>query len=97
MSKPSDGLDEWLIADASCLDPIYSDGLAGVWQNGTNYTTIYFRYQPVKSENGVLVFERVRILCVVRPVSSIATDIRKYEAIGLVTATPLPQLMAPLN
>jgi hypothetical protein len=45
---------EGLLADLACSDPVYANGVAGIWNLGTNYSTCFFRWQPTKSENGLI-------------------------------------------
>lgn len=72
-------MDERLIADFACLDPIYTDGIAGYMNLGANFATLFFRWSPVRIEDGQIIFERAPALCLVRPRASI-TD-RDYAAI----------------
>jgi hypothetical protein len=62
-----------LITDAACLDPIYADGIGGATNLGSNFGTIYFRWVPMRSESGLLVYEKAPALYVVMPKTSILT------------------------
>jgi hypothetical protein len=58
---------ERLMADIAALDPVYVDGIAGLVNLGTNFGTVYFRFIPIKSENGLIMYEKTPVLYLVRP------------------------------
>lgn len=56
-------MDERLMADFACLEPVYADGIAGLINLGENYGTLLYRWQRV----GPGKLERVPALYLVRP------------------------------
>lgn len=63
-------LSDRLMADFACLEPIYVDGIAGVLNLGANFATLFFRWIPVSSANGIINYERTPAMNIVRPVAS---------------------------
>ena len=65
-------MEDRLINDFACIDPIYVDGLftEGVVSLGTNFATPYFRYTPTMRD-GSLILERTPALYVIRPIASL--------------------------
>jgi hypothetical protein len=49
------------LADYAAIDPIYVDGVAGVFNLGVNFGTMLFRWVPVRSEGGGLTYESVLV------------------------------------
>lgn len=64
-------MDERLMADFACLDPIYVDGTAGAMNLGETFATLYFRWVAVRSTDGGMTYERAPALYLVRPKSVI--------------------------
>lgn len=64
-------IDEQLIAEFACLDPVYVQGIAGAINLGDTFATFYFRLAPKYTDNGVVVTERIPALYLIRPQSSI--------------------------
>jgi hypothetical protein len=60
-----------LTADFACLDPIYVDGIAGVLNLGSNFSTLFFRWAPKQSEGGIITFEKVPAMLIVQPRSTL--------------------------
>jgi hypothetical protein len=60
-----------LIADFACLDPMYVDGIAGVLNLGSNFSTPFFRWAPRQSEGGIITFEKVPAMLIVQPRSAL--------------------------
>jgi hypothetical protein len=48
------------LADYAAIDPIYIDGIAGVFNLGANFGTMFFRWAPTRSEGGILTRFRCR-------------------------------------
>jgi hypothetical protein len=79
-------LPDGIFDEIANLDPVYVDGMAGVTNLGTNFGTIYFRYVPVQSGNGVINYTKTPILYVVSPRASIpCSDLQR-----MVDAMPSP-------
>jgi hypothetical protein len=64
-------LDERLLADYAALDPVYVDGIAGVFNLGPNFSTVFFRYNPVRTNSGIIVYERTPTMLLVQPRSAL--------------------------
>jgi hypothetical protein len=45
-------LSDAAFADYAAIEPMYVDGVAGVFNLGTNFGTMFFRWTPVRSEGG---------------------------------------------
>jgi hypothetical protein len=60
-----------LLAEFAALDPVYVDGAVGLVDLGENFSTLMFRWVPVTSANGVLLYERQPAMVLVRPKSSL--------------------------
>jgi hypothetical protein len=58
---------ETLLADYAALDPVYVDGIAGVFNLGPNFSAMFFRWQPVRAENGVITYERAPAMVLIQP------------------------------
>jgi hypothetical protein len=86
-------MDAKLIGDFACLDPVYVDGIAGVTNLGTNFGTVFFRYVPVKSENGGMFYERTPVLYVVSPRSSLVCNSPQCRFVQALSGPP-PELLA---
>jgi hypothetical protein len=80
-------MDDMLLADVPCLDPVYVDGVAGVLNLGDNFGTVFFRFVPVKQDNGLIAFQRTPTLYMIRPTNSLEPNdpIR-----SLLAAQPVP-------
>lgn len=66
-----DGLDDRLMADIACLDPIYADGVLGLVNLGTTFMEVFYRWRPLRAEGGVLIQERTASHVIVRPLASV--------------------------
>jgi hypothetical protein len=64
-------LTEQLINDFACLDPTYVDGIAGVLNLGSNFSTLFFRWNPARTEGGVIAYERIPALVLMQPRSAL--------------------------
>ena len=64
-------MDERLMAEFSCLEPTYVDGIAGVLNLGENIAMLMFRWQPVHSDSGGIILHRAPAMYLVRPRSSV--------------------------
>jgi hypothetical protein len=65
-------LDASAMAEFQALDPVYVDGRVGPLINlGDNFASRYFRWMPVHSESGVVLYKKVPALLLVRPMSSL--------------------------
>lgn len=62
---------ERLLSAVTCLEPVYSDGVLGFMNYGQTFGTVYYRYVPVKVENGQILYEQVPFMNVVRPIASL--------------------------
>ena len=60
-----------LLAEFSCLDPLYVDGIAGLVNLGDTFATCFFRWAAAKAEGGLIVQERMPAVYLVRPRASI--------------------------
>jgi hypothetical protein len=47
------------------------DGISGVLNMGDNFASMYFRWVPVKDENGALMYEQSPAMVIVRPRASL--------------------------
>ena len=81
------------MADIAALDPVYCDGIlpAGLLDLGMNFGVVYFRYVPVRSEDGIIIFERTPCLYLVRPKASAMPWIEPFRQICQRTAPPMTQ------
>ena len=64
-------MDERLMAEFACLDPVYVDGIAGLMNLGTNFSIQYFRWTPVGVEGGKVLYQKTAALRLVRPRASL--------------------------
>ena len=64
-------MDEKLIADFACIDPVYVDGVAGILNLGSNFGMMFYRLVPVYSDGFGIRLEQVPALYVVRPKASV--------------------------
>jgi hypothetical protein len=65
-------LDQNAIEEFAAIDPIYVDGrLEPLVNLGTNFAAYYFRWIPVHSSNGAIVYKKTPVLILVRPMSSL--------------------------
>jgi hypothetical protein len=59
------------LADYAAIEPMYVDGVAGVFNLGANFGTMFFRWTPVRSEDGPVMFERSPAFVLVQPRSAL--------------------------
>ena len=59
--------DDRTLAEFSALDPVYVDGIAGVFNLGQNYSSVFFRWAPVRSDGGIITYEKVPVMVLVQP------------------------------
>ena len=76
MSSVRDQFSETLLSDANLADyaaiePMYVDGVAGVFNLGANFGTMFIRWTPVRSEDGPVMFERSPAFVLVQPRSAL--------------------------
>ena len=64
-------LSDAAFADYAAIEPMYVDGVAGVFNLGANFGTMFFRWTPVRSEDGPVMFERSPGLVLVQPRSAL--------------------------
>jgi hypothetical protein len=60
-------LSDTVFADYAAIDPIYVDGVAGVFNLGANFGTMFFRWVPVRAEGGAMTYERSPTIVMVQP------------------------------
>jgi hypothetical protein len=58
-------------ADYAAIEPMYVDGVAGVFNLGANFGTMFFRWTTVRSEDGPVMFERSPAFVLVQPRSAL--------------------------
>jgi hypothetical protein len=85
-------MDDKMLADIAALDPVYVDGVGGVTNLGANFGTLFFRYVPVKTENGGLLYERTPVLYVMRPRSSLICGNSRCRFVEALSGPP-PELL----
>jgi hypothetical protein len=66
-----DTLSDAHLADYAAIEPMYVDGVAGVFNLGANFGTMFFRWTPVRSEDGPVMFERSPAFVLVQPRSAL--------------------------
>jgi hypothetical protein len=65
-------LDACSMAEFQALDPIYVDGRLDPLVNlGDNFASYYFRWIPVQSRSGEIVYKETPALILVRPLASL--------------------------
>lgn len=64
-------MDERLVADFGCVDPIYVDGVAGILNLGQNFGMLFYRMVPVCSEGGGIALQQAPAVYLVRPKASV--------------------------
>lgn len=62
-----DAMSERLRAEFATMEPVYIDGIAGIFNLGENFATYYFRYGTCPERGGII---RVAALVLVRPRSA---------------------------
>lgn len=69
-----EAIDERLMADFGCLDPVYVDGVAGVLNLGANFAMLFYRWAPMKQHGALVTCEQVPAVCIIRPRASLLCD-----------------------
>jgi hypothetical protein len=99
MSSVRDQFSETLLSDANLADyaaiePMYVDGVAGVFNLGANFGTMFFRWTPVRSEGGPVMFERSPGLVLVQPRSALLCG-KSCRLNAILNAQGVPTVSAP--
>jgi hypothetical protein len=84
-------MNERLIADFACLDPIYVDGAAGFLNLGDNFATRYYRWQLVGPDK----FEKTPAVYLIQPRRALlckAPSCLIGQSIGASPAPPTAEL-----
>lgn len=64
-------LDERVLADIVCLDPVPAHGVLGLVNLGSDFLEVFYRWFPLCVENGVLVREKRASFVIIRPRDSV--------------------------
>jgi hypothetical protein len=65
-------LEENAMAEFAAIDPIYVDGRLDPLVNlGANFATYYFRWIPVQSKTGEVLYKKTPALILIRPLASL--------------------------
>jgi hypothetical protein len=88
VAKMLEPLTEQMLAEISCLEPVYVDGIMGFINLGATFLIAFFRWKATRGENGLWRYERVPALVTVQPKSAILSPTG-------VTATALAMQPAP--
>ena len=89
-----DTLSDAHLADFAAIEPIYVDGIAGVFNLGPNFATLFFRWIPVKSEGGIIGYERAPAIVVTQPRSALICG-KGCRLNALLDAQGAPTVSAP--
>jgi hypothetical protein len=85
-------LSETLLGDYAALDPVYVDGIAGVFNLGPNFSTVFFRYNPVRTDNGIIVYERTPTMLLIQPRSTLVCG-RGCQINAMLEAQQAPSIL----
>jgi hypothetical protein len=66
-------MDERLMADFACLDPVYVDDAAGAVNLGTNVQLLFYRWARVSNNGNPNDYEKTAVVNLILPRTSILT------------------------
>jgi hypothetical protein len=87
-------LSDAAIADYAAIEPMYVDGVAGVFNLGANFGTMYFRWVPVRGDGGGITYERSPAFVMVQPRAPLLCG-KACRLNAILDAQGLPAASAP--